>query len=220
MRVRASLPELKSFLDPRWRGLLGPALPLLDILEREIDFARSVPQKDQIFKAFECEPHEVVAVIFGQDPYPNALHAMGLAFSVKENVKKLPASLKNIFTELQSDIGLQEIHNGDLSYLSEQGVMLLNRGLTLNLDSKKVHPLWYEFTTVVAQVLARHDVVGIFWGNQAQELAQYFPESRRVLGVHPSPLSAYRGFFGSKPFSRTNQILKTENKKVIVWTKQ
>jgi uracil-DNA glycosylase len=220
MRVRASLPELKSFLDPRWREILAPALPLLDVMEREIDFARSVPQKDQIFKSFECEPHEVVAVIFGQDPYPNALHAMGLAFSVKEDVKKLPASLKNIFTELRSDVGLQETQNGDLSYLSEQGVMLLNRGLTLDLDSKKVHPLWYEFTTIVAQVLARHDVVGIFWGNQAQELAQYFPQSRRVLGVHPSPLSAYRGFFGSKPFSRTNQILKTENKKQIVWTKQ
>ena len=139
---------------------------------------------------------------------------------MKEDVKKLPPSLKNIFTELRSDIGLQEIHNGDLSYLSEQGVMLLNRGLTLDLDSKKVHPLWYEFTTIVAQVLAKHDVVGIFWGNQAQELAQYFPESRRVLGVHPSPLSAYKGFFGSKPFSRTNHILKTENRKQIVWTKQ
>jgi uracil-DNA glycosylase len=179
-----------------------------------------VPQKNQIFKAFECDPNQVVVVIFGQDPYPNAHHAMGLAFSVNEDVKKLPSSLRNIFTELRSDIGFREIQNGDLSYLSQQGVMLLNRGLTLDLNSKKIHPLWYEFTVIVAQVLAKKGVVGIFWGKQAQELAEYFPENRRVLGVHPSPLSAYRGFFGSKPFSRTNEILKAENKKQIVWTKQ
>ena len=220
MRDHDSLPELKSFLDPRWREVLVQALPLLDILEREIDFEHCVPQKNQIFKAFECDPNQVVVVIFGQDPYPNVQHAMGLAFSVNEDVKKLPPSLRNIFTELRSDIGFREIQNGDLSYLSQQGVMLLNRGLTLDLNSKKIHPLWYEFTVIVAQVLAKKGVVGIFWGKQAQELAEYFPENRRVLGVHPSPLSAYRGFFGSKPFSRTNEILQAEKKKQIVWTKQ
>jgi len=214
------LPELKSFLDSRWRELLAPVLPLLDILEQEIDFVQCVPQKDHIFKAFECDPNQVSVVIFGQDPYPNASHAMGLAFSVKNEIKKLPASLRNIYSEMLEDIGLPKIQNGDLSYLSEQGVMLLNRGLTLDLNSKKVHPLWYEFTAFVAQFLAKQDVVGIFWGNQAQELAQYYPENRKILGVHPSPLSAYRGFFGSKPFSRTNEILKTANKKQIIWTKQ
>ena len=137
MRDHDSLPELKSFLDPPWREVLVQALPLLDILEREIDFEHCVPKKNQIFKAFECDPNQVVVVIFGQDPYPNVQHAMGLAFSVNEDVKKLPPSLRNIFTELRSDIGFREIQNGDLSYLSQQGVMLFNRGLTLDLNSKK-----------------------------------------------------------------------------------
>jgi uracil-DNA glycosylase len=135
-------------------------------------------------------------------------------------VSPLPASLRNIFIELISDIGGDVPHTGDLSYLSEQGVMLLNRGLTLDLKTKKVHPLWYEFTEEVAQVLAKLGVVGIFWGKQAQELAKYFPVNKRILGVHPSPLSAYKGFFGSKPFSKANEILLADDKSVIIWTKQ
>jgi uracil-DNA glycosylase len=135
---------------------------------------------------------------------------MGLAFSVSKDVKKIPASLRNIYTEMVSDIGSAPT-NGDLSFLSDQGVMLLNRGLTLDLKSKKVEPLWYQFTEEVAQVLGKLSAVGIFWGNQAQELAKY---------VHPSPLSAYKGFFGSKPFSAVNEILSSENKRTINWTKQ
>jgi uracil-DNA glycosylase len=159
-------------------------------------------------------------VIFGQDPYPNAEHAMGLAFSVKKNVRKLPASLRNIFAEIKGDVGGGEPVDGDLTYLSEQGVMLLNRGLTLELESKKVSPLWFQFTDEVAKVLGASGAVGIFWGNQAQELVEYFPENKRIVSAHPSPLSAYRGFFGSKPFSKVNYILQSEGKKTINWTKQ
>lgn len=220
MRVRDFLPALSEYLDPRWRVLLPNSAQILEKLENEIDFSQSVPSKELIFKAFECNPKDVSVVIFGQDPYPNQSHAMGLAFSVTDDVSPLPASLRNIFLELISDIGGDVPNAGDLSYLSEQGVMLLNRGLTLDLKAKKVHPLWYEFTDEVAQVLAKLGVVGIFWGKQAQELAKYFPVNKRILGVHPSPLSAYKGFFGSKPFSKANEILLADDKTAINWTEQ
>jgi uracil-DNA glycosylase len=213
------LPALNELLDKRWASLLDSSFDVLQKLDREIDFNNCVPRKEAIFRAFECDPHEVSVVIFGQDPYPNADHAMGLSFSVDENVSKLPASLKNIFREMRDDIGDQPI-SGDLSFLSKQGVMLLNRGLTIDLKTKNVHPLWFDFTNDVAEILGTLDVIGVFWGSKAQELAHFFPENKRIIGVHPSPLSAYKGFFGSKPFSQVNKILKEANKKSIVWTKQ
>ncbi|CAN2198301.1 Ung Uracil DNA glycosylase [Candidatus Nanopelagicaceae bacterium] len=214
------MPALSQLLDLRWRELLPSTIPILAKLEKEIDFLNSVPSKDLIFRAFECDPKDVSVVIFGQDPYPNDEHAMGLAFSVKNDVEKLPPSLRNIFSELNDDIGGTPPQKGDLTYLSSQGVMLLNRGLTLDLRSKTSHLLWHQFTDEVAQVLAKLGAVGVFWGKQAQELARFFPENKRIVGVHPSPLSAYRGFFGSKPFSAVNKILLSENKKPIAWTKQ
>ena len=213
------MPALNELLDKRWASLLDSSFDVLQKLDREIDFNNCVPRKEAIFRAFECDPHEVSVVIFGQDPYPNADHAMGLSFSVDENVSKLPASLKNIFREMRDDIGDQPI-SGDLSFLSKQGVMLLNRGLTIDLKTKNVHPLWFDFTNDVAEILGTLDVIGVFWGSKAQELAHFFPENKRIIGVHPSPLSAYKGFFGSKPFSQVNKILKEANKKSIVWTKQ
>ena len=214
------MPALSQLLELRWRELLPSTIPILAKLEKEIDFSNSVPSKDLIFRAFECDPRDVSVVIFGQDPYPNDDHAMGLAFSVKNDVEKLPPSLRNIFSELNDDIGGTPPQKGDLTYLSSQGVMLLNRGLTLDLRSKTSHLLWHQFTDEVAQVLAKLGAVGVFWGKQAQELARFFPENKRIVGVHPSPLSAYRGFFGSKPFSAVNKILQSENKKPIAWTKQ
>jgi uracil-DNA glycosylase len=220
MKAHDSLPALSEFLDPRWKALIPNANLLLAKLEEDIDFSKSVPSKDLIFKAFECDPESVTVVIFGQDPYPNAEHAMGLAFSVKKNIRKLPASLRNIYAEKESDVGGGEPLDGDLTYLSEQGVMLLNRGLTLELESKKVNPLWFQFTDEVAKILGASGAVGIFWGNQAQELVEYFPENKRIVSPHPSPLSAYKGFFGSKPFSKVNYILQSEGKKTINWTKK
>ena len=213
------MPALNELLDKRWASLLESSCDVLQKLDREIDFNNCVPRKEAIFRAFECDPHEVSVVIFGQDPYPNADHAMGLSFSVDENVSKLPASLRNIFREMRDDIGDQPI-SGDLSFLSKQGVMLLNRGLTIDLKTKNVHPLWFDFTNDVAEILGTLDVIGVFWGSKAQELAHFFPENKRIIGVHPSPLSAYKGFFGSKPFSQVNKILNEANKKSIVWTKQ
>lgn len=213
------MPALNELLDKRWARLLGSSFDVLQKLDREIDFNNCVPRKEAIFRAFECDPHEVSVVIFGQDPYPNPEHAMGLAFSVDKSISKLPASLKNIYTEMRSDLGNQPA-NGDLSYLGKQGVMLLNRGLTIDLNTKKVHPLWLEFTNEVAKLLASRGVIGVFWGSKAQELAHLFPTDKKIIGVHPSPLSAYKGFFGSKPFSHINQLLNDNKKKCIEWTKQ
>ncbi len=219
MKVHDSLPVLSDYLDARWKKLLPTSIEILNKLEEDIDFSTSVPEKHSIFKAFECDPQRVSVVIFGQDPYPSAQNAMGLAFSVRDSVRKIPASLRNIFSEIVNDVGGVEPVNGDLTYLQDQGVMLLNRGLTLDLKTNRVNPLWFEFTNEVAKVLGAAGVVGIFWGHQAQELSKYFPEDKRIMSVHPSPLSAYRGFFGSKPFSSANKILKSENKKTIEWTK-
>ena len=213
------MPALDSLLDHRWKDVLQSGIEVLKVLDTEIDFENCVPDKHLIFKAFECDPKAVSVVIFGQDPYPDRNHAVGLAFSVDSSIKKMPASLRNIYVEMQSDIGASP-NNGDLSYLSKQGVMLLNRGLTLDLKTKKAHPLWYQFTEHVAQSIAELDAVGIFWGNQAKELSHFFKDDRKVVGVHPSPLSAYRGFFGSKPFSKVNILLQEQGKKTIEWTKQ
>ena len=220
MKVIDSSLVLRELLDVRWHTLLAPSLHVLDELDKVLDFKASVPATKDIFRAFECEPTSIKVVIVGQDPYPNRDHAMGLSFSTPPSVKKIPASLKNIYTEMHSDVGGTSPDNGDLRYLTDQGVMLLNRGLSITLPDKKVNSLWYEFTDLVAQVLAEQGVIGIFWGNQAQEIAHYFPKEKQILSVHPSPLSAYRGFFGSKPFSAVNRILKSENKPLIKWTKQ
>ena len=213
------MPALETILDDRWKILLKPGVEILEKLDRRIDFEGSVPRKNQIFKAFECDPRDVSVVVVGQDPYPDRKNAMGLAFSVDASVSKLPASLKNIYKEMTSDIGSCPT-DGDLSYLSKQGVLLLNRGLTLNLELKHVDPLWYEFTNLVARVIADLGAVGVFWGNQAQELSKYFPADRKIMSAHPSPLSAYRGFFGSQPFSKVNILLQEQGKKTIEWTKQ
>ena len=220
MKVIDSSPVLRDLLDVRWHTLLAPSLHVLDELDKVLDFKASVPATKDIFRAFDCEPTSIKVVIVGQDPYPNRDHAMGLSFSIPPNVKKIPPSLKNIYTEMHNDVGGFSPDTGDLSYLTDQGVMLLNRGLSITLPDKKVNSLWYEFTDLVAQVLAEQGVIGVFWGNQAQDIAHYFPKEKQILSVHPSPLSAYRGFFGSKPFSAVNRILKSENKSLIKWTKQ
>ncbi len=220
MKAIDSSPVLKDFLDSRWHKVLASSMYLLDELDTVLDLETSVPSARNIFRAFNCEPNSVKVVIFGQDPYPNQVHAMGLAFSIPPHVQKIPPSLRNIYAEMLNDVGGREPINGDLGYLSDQGVMLLNRCLTISLPSKKVNSLWHGFTDQVAQFLADRGVIGIFWGNQAQELSHFFPEGRKILSAHPSPLSAYRGFFGSKPFSTVNRILESENRSIIEWTNQ
>jgi uracil-DNA glycosylase len=157
-------------------------------------------------------------VFFGQDPFPTLGHAHGLAFSVETSVASLPASLRNIFKELQSDLGITR-SQGDLSDWCDQGVMLINRILTTDVGQSLAHEKlgWQEITTAVAQILGKNDVIAVLWGNSALELRSFFPDDDVVASVHPSPLSAYRGFFGSKPFSQVNARLLLKGHNTITW---
>ena len=176
------------------------------------------PGFHNIFRSLSRSIESTHAVIFGQDPYPTRGHAHGLAFSVNQSVTTLPPSLRNIYTELSTDCGVTR-NSGDLSDWFDQGVVLVNRVLTTQTGTSLAHSDlgWQEVTNAVAQELGKHDVVAILWGKSAGELAQYFRPEWRIESVHPSPLSAYRGFFGSKPFSRCNEILVSHQIRPIHW---
>ena len=176
------------------------------------------PKFPNIFRSLSRSIDSTRAVIFGQDPYPTKGHAHGLAFSVDQSVTALPPSLRNILTELSTDLGVVR-KSGDLSDWFDQGVLLVNRVLTTETGSSLAHSKcgWQEVTDAVAQELGQHDVVAILWGKSAGELSRYFRTEWCIESVHPSPLSAYRGFFGSKPFSRCNEILVAHEKNAIDW---
>ena len=163
-------------------------------------------------------PEKVKVLILGQDPYPNPEHAMGLAFSVNKNVSVLPASLKNIFKELESDLGVVRT-NGDLSDWVDKGVLLLNSSLTFNPMQPRQHLNigWNLFTKSIIEYVGKKGAIGVLWGNHAITMKDFFLPDRVITSVHPSPLSAYKGFFGSKPFSRVNQILNKQGISEIKW---
>ncbi len=182
------------------------------------------PASNQIFRAFECCPLEQVkVVIIGQDPYPTAGHAHGLCFSVEPNVTPLPKSLQNIFKELESDLGISIPKNGDLTRWAQQGVLLLNTILTVAEGKPNSHKDfgWQFFTDHVIESINEQceNVVFLLWGNHAISKANLIDSQKhRVFtSVHPSPLSAHRGFFGNQHFSRTNKYLEFFNKKSIEW---
>lgn len=176
------------------------------------------PEFRNIFRSLSRSIESTQVVIFGQDPYPTRGHAHGLAFSVDNSVSPLPPSLRNMFTELSTDCGVTR-KTGDLSDWFDQGVLLVNRALTTQTGTSLAHSdfRWREVTDAVAQELGKHDVVAILWGKSAGELSGYFRPEWRLESVHPSPLSAYRGFFGSKPFSRCNEILVAHQKSPVNW---
>jgi len=186
-------------------------------IERSLS-ADTIPDFSNIFRSLTRSIGSTAVVIFGQDPYPTQGHAHGLAFSVDDSVTPLPPSLRNIFTELSDDCGINR-KRGDLSDWFDQGVMLLNRVLTTQTGLSLAHSDigWQEITDAVAKELGKREVVAILWGKSAGELARYFSAQRRIESVHPSPLSAYRGFFGSKPFSRCNEILIAQKGSPICW---
>ena len=185
------------------------------------------PPKEELFTAFRLTPPEKVrCVIFGQDPYHEPGQAHGLSFSVKQGVK-LPPSLRNIYKEIEADTGVPCGPEGDLTYLAEQGVLLLNTVLTVEQGKANSHKNygWQTFTAAAARVLNAQPqpIAYILWGAHAQAMKSTIEDAagpRLVLeSVHPSPLSAYRGFFGSKPFSRVNAFLKEHGEKEICWGK-
>lgn len=155
--------------------------------------------------------------IFGQDPYPTPGNADGLAFSSSNQA--LPVSLRNIFKELQSDIGGRLRDNSDLTDWFDQGVLLINRVMTIKSGSSMSHKSlgWQTISDSVAEVLGSRGVVPILWGKPAQELSRYFEDWTVIASPHPSPLSAYKGFFGSAPFSQCNRILERKGLAPINW---
>ncbi|KUF43194.1 uracil-DNA glycosylase [Myroides marinus] len=180
------------------------------------------PPKEEVYNAFELvDFNDVRVVILGQDPYHGAFQANGLSFSVSKGVK-LPPSLQNIYKELESDLGIRNI-NGDLTKWAEQGVFLLNATLTVEEKKAGSHQKlgWEKFTDAVIEQLSKHreNIVFILWGSYAQKKGKNIDRSKHFVieTVHPSPLSVYRGFFGSKPFSQTNDYLESKGLKVIDW---
>lgn len=182
------------------------------------------PKSTDIFAAFEATPlNKVKVVIIGQDPYHGSGQAHGLSFSVPEGVQ-FPPSLRNIFKELSSDMNVPSPKNGNLLKWANQGVLMLNSVLTVEEGKAASHQGkgWERFTDKVIQVINEHNenVVFILWGAYAQKKAAFVDRKRHfvIQGVHPSPLSSHRGFFGSKPFSQVNHYLKSKQKSEIDWS--
>jgi len=205
-------------LHPEWQSELARHKVLIESIDRFIQDREIAPTYDRVFRALSDPIASTKVVIFGQDPYPKKGHAHGLAFSVDDSVTPLPASLRNIFKELKSDVGIDRI-KGNLSDWCEQGVMLINRVLTTDAGQSMAHAQlgWQEVTNSVARVLGNRGVLAVLWGNSALELKSFFVEDNVIASVHPSPLSAYRGFFGSKPFSQVNDKLALKGYSAISW---
>lgn len=219
-------------INSEWNELLSDTfrtksfLKLMRFVENEYkaSSATTFPEQHLIFKALKsCPLNSIKVVVLGQDPYPTKGHANGLSFSVNDNVSPLPKSLKNIFKELASDLSLLERTKGNLEDWANQGVLLLNNVLTVSEGDAGSHfkKGWEEFTSEVISIINEKldGVVFILWGAKAQKKgANVSLEKHLVIkSPHPSPLSSYRGFFGSKPFSRTNNYLIQKSKTPIVW---
>jgi uracil-DNA glycosylase len=211
--------SLIDLLPAKWVEFLDLPGDYFSGIEKIIAEDSINPSYENIFKAFSINPKEVRVVIVGQDPYPKNEDAVGLAFSVSKNRKNLPGSLRNIKKELESDVGIPFNSNGDLTPWVNQGVMLLNRILTTKSGESLSHKGigWEDFTNRVISRLAEENVIFILWGRNAEALANLIPESKVIKGVHPSPLSANRGFFGSKPFTQVNSKLQFLGQKSINW---
>ena len=206
-------------IHPSWNPVVDP---LTDAIVRTFEKVASgeyIPSIDRIFAPLSTPLDEVKVVIVGQDPYPNADNADGFAFSVRPDVSPLPASLVNIFKELESDLGTAMPNNGNLERWSQQGVLLINRTLTTIPGESHAHQRsgWMEITEAIIREVASKGAIGILWGGNAQQMSDYFDSSRVIKSAHPSPLSAYRGFFGSKPFSQCNEMLVALGKSPISW---
>ena len=198
-------------------------LNLRELLINEYKNFKIFPPAEDIFNAFKYTPYKDVKVlILGQDPYHNYSQAQGLSFSVRDGVK-IPPSLMNIYKELHDDLKIEIPQSGSLVKWTGQGIMLLNTTLTVRAHSPMSHSKigWEIFTDEVIKLLNEKPdpMVFILWGRHAQSKEKFITNDRHLIikGPHPSPLSAHRGFFGSRPFSRANEFLKENNIKEIDW---
>jgi len=198
-------------------------LKLRQFIKNEYKTKQIFPHPKNIFKAFELTPvNDVKVIILGQDPYHGADQAHGLAFSVQENIK-IPPSLSNIYKELYDDLNIPIKRSGNLEYWAKQGVLLLNSVLTVESGKANSHKNigWEKFTESVISLISKKKEILVFllWGNYAHKKEDFIESNNHLIlkSVHPSPLSAYNGFFGSKHFSKANNFLKKNNIKEIVW---
>ena len=217
-------------IEPSWKKILEPEFAkayfadLSTFVKSEYQTATVYPPPKFIFRAFELTPFEQVkVVILGQDPYHGAGEANGLCFAVS-TFPRLPPSLRNIYKEIESDLGKKPHHlSGDLEGWAKQGVLLLNSTLTVRANSAGSHQNhgWENFTDAVVNALStqKNNLVFILWGNYAKQKGTVIDEKKHFIirSAHPSPFSAYHGFFGSRPFSQTNQYLASHNLTPITW---
>ncbi|HIY24367.1 MAG TPA: uracil-DNA glycosylase [Candidatus Brachybacterium merdigallinarum] len=217
---------LSEILSADWAAALAPAEERIhalgEFLRAEAASGRGyLPAGERVLRAFTRPMAEVRVLIVGQDPYPTPGHPIGLSFAVEQDVRPLPRSLTNIYNELEADLGIPPAPHGDLSAWQEQGVLLLNRVLTVQPGTPASHRRrgWEEVTELAIRSLVARGgpLVAVLWGRDAQSLIPMLGEVPHVASAHPSPLSASRGFFGSRPFSRVNELLSAQGADPIDW---
>ncbi|MBS1896671.1 MAG: uracil-DNA glycosylase [Actinobacteria bacterium] len=213
-------------LDPGWAEALDPVAPLVaelgDRLRAETAAGRGyLPAGANVLRAFSRPLADVKVLIVGQDPYPTPGHPIGLSFAVDREVRPLPRSLGNIYRELERDLGIPPAAHGDLSSWSDQGVLLLNRVLTVRPGAPASHRGWgwEKVTELAIRGLVARDapLVAVLWGRDAEGLRPMLGDTPVISSAHPSPLSASRGFFGSRPFSRANALLEEQGAAPVDW---
>ncbi len=213
-------------MAPDWADALAPVEPSIEVMGRflreELAAGRGyLPSGDHVLRAFQAPLADVRVLVVGQDPYPTPGHPIGLSFSVAPDVRPLPPSLLNIYKELVSDLGVPAPSTGDLSPWATNGVMLLNRVLTVEPGKSAAHrgKGWEKVTDRAIEVLAARGgpLAAILWGRDAQTLKPMLGGIPWVESVHPSPLSASRGFFGSRPFSKVNDLLVRQGGQPVDW---
>jgi len=217
----------KGLVAPDWAEALAPVdeniAAMGHFLRDELAAGRTyLPHGDHILRAFQRPLAAVKVLVVGQDPYPTPGHPVGLSFSVAPDVRPVPRSLANIYQELQTDLGLSAPDHGDLTAWADQGVMLLNRVLTVRPGEAASHRGrgWEAVTEQAIRILAARGgpLTAILWGRDAQSLKPMLGPVPWVESAHPSPLSASRGFFGSRPFSRVNQLLERQGGPPVDWS--
>jgi uracil-DNA glycosylase len=203
-------------IDSSWQEIFHPHIDEIQKILSSVAERDSTPPRELIFRTFSIPIDRVKVVILGQDPYPSAGIADGLAFSSSRS-EMLPASLRNIFVEYCADLGFEKPLSGDLTPWLDQGVLLLNTALTTEVGARNADKTlgWGNLINAVINHLIHRDVIAILWGNSARNLGSHF--EFKVESAHPSPLSAYRGFFGSQPFSKANGLLQSRGLEPIDW---
>jgi uracil-DNA glycosylase len=217
---------LSDIVEPGWAKALEPVAGQVaamgDFLRAEVAAGRTyLPSGAHVLRAFSQPFEEVKVLIMGQDPYPTPGHAVGLSFAVAPEVRPLPGSLVNVFQEYQQDLGLPAPGNGDLTPWTKQGVLLLNRALTTAPRQPAAHrgKGWEAVTEQAIKALVARGpaLVAILWGRDARNLRPLLGPAPSIESAHPSPMSADRGFFGSRPFSRANEMLVRQGAEPVDW---